>query len=49
MPRATQLYKEIYRFVETGGSLFYVHGTVRLNSVSINIQQDATIHTLFYL
>jgi len=28
---------------------FYVHGTVHRNSVSINVQQDASIHSLFYL
>ena len=28
---------------------FYVHGTVHRNSLSINVQQDATIHSLFYL
>jgi len=28
---------------------FYVHGTVHCNSMSINVQQDATIHSLFYL
>ena len=28
---------------------FYVHGTVHRNSMSINVQQDATIHSLFYL
>ena len=28
---------------------FYVHGTVHRNSVSISIQQDATIHILFHL
>jgi len=28
---------------------FYVHGTVHRNSVSINVQQDATIHSLFYV
>ena len=29
--------------------LFYVHGTVHRHSVSINVQQDATVHSLFYL
>jgi len=33
----------------TSNKVFYVHGTVHRNSVSINIQQDATIHSLFYL
>ena len=28
---------------------FYVRGTVHRNSVSINVQQGATIHSLFYL
>ena len=28
---------------------FYVRGAVHRNSVSINIQQDATIYSLFYL
>jgi len=28
---------------------FYVHGTVHSNSMSITVQQDATIHSLFYL
>jgi hypothetical protein len=32
-----------------GVNQFYVHGTVHRNSVSINAQQDATIHSLFYL
>ena len=29
--------------------IFSVHGTVLRNSMSINVQQDATIHSLFYL
>ena len=28
---------------------FYIHGTVRRNSVSMNAQQDATIYSLLYL
>jgi len=28
---------------------FYVHGTAHRNFMSINVQQDATIHSLFYL
>jgi len=28
---------------------FYVHGTLHRNSVSINVQQDATVHSLFYM
>ena len=28
---------------------FYVHGSVHRNSVPISVQQDATIHSLFYL
>jgi len=27
----------------------YVRGTVHRNYVSINVQQDATVHSLFYL
>ena len=27
---------------------FYVHGTVHRNSMLINVQQDATIHSLFF-
>jgi len=29
--------------------LFYVHGTVHRNSISINVQQNATFHSVFYL
>jgi len=32
-----------------GEYVFYVHGTVHRNFVSINVQQDTTIHSLFYL
>jgi len=28
---------------------FYVHATVHRNFMLINVQQDATIHSLFYL
>jgi len=28
---------------------FYVHGRGHRNSMAINVQQDATIHSLFYL
>jgi len=28
---------------------FYVHGTVHRSSVSINVQQDETVNSLFYL
>jgi len=27
----------------------YIHGTVHRSSMSINVQQDETIHSLFYL
>jgi len=30
-------------------AFFYVHGTVHRKSMSINVQPDATIHSLFYL
>jgi len=30
------------------GDLFYIHGTVHRNSMSVNVQQDATVHRLFY-
>jgi len=36
-------------WVDTAMCVFYVHGTVHRNSMSINVQQDATIHSLFYL
>jgi len=29
--------------------IFCVHGTVPRNSMSINVQEDATLHNLFYL
>jgi len=32
-----------------GVNQFYVHGNVHRNSMSINVQQDATTHSLFYL
>jgi len=30
-------------------SVFNVHGSVRRNNILIYIQQDATLHSLFYL
>ena len=29
--------------------VFYVHGTMHRNSASINVQQDATMQSLFYV
>ena len=43
------VFKLIYFFFLFDINEFYVHGTVHRNSVSINVQQDATIHNLFYL
>jgi len=37
--------------VRTMKALFFlnIHGTVHRNCVSVNVQQDATVHSLFYL
>jgi len=35
--------------VSEGTHFFYVHRNVHRNSLSINVQQDATIHSLFCL
>ena len=43
------VFKLIYFFCLFDMNEFYVHGTVHRNSVSINVQQDATTHNLFYL
>jgi len=43
------IFKLVYFFCLFGINEFYVHGTVHHNSMSINVQQDAATHSLFYL
>ena len=43
------VFKLINFFCLFGINEFYVQGTLHRNSVSINIQQDAAIHSLFCL